>query len=74
MEKYWLIALLAIFELVLFIGAAPRTLDAEQIGNLSTIAHIEQPVRYDGAQLWSVDFSDDRTKLVVVNLKKNFGL
>lgn len=74
MAKYWLIAFLAIFELVLFIGAAPRSLDAEQIGNLSAIADIEQPVRYDGAQLWSVDFSDDRTKLVVVNLKKNFGL
>lgn len=74
MEKYWLIALLAIFELALFIEAAPRSLNAEQIGNLSTIANIEPPVRYDGAQLWSVDFSDDRTKLVVINLKKHFGL
>lgn len=74
MEKYWLIALLAIFELVVFLEAAPRSLDAEQIGNLSEIADIEQVVRYDGAQLWSVDFSDDRTKIVVINLKKNFGL
>lgn len=74
MAKYWLIAFLAIFELVFFLEAAPRSLDAEQIGNLSTIADLEPPVRYDGAQLWSVDFSDDHAKLVVINLKKNFGL
>lgn len=73
MAKYWLIAFLAIFELVLFLEAAPRSLDAEEIGNLSAIVAIEQPVRYDGAQLWSVDFSNDHAKLVVVNLKKNFG-
>lgn len=76
MAKHWLIAFLAIFELAFFLEAAPRSLDAEQIGNLSAIADLdlELPVRYDGAQLWSVDFSDDQTKLVIVNLKKNFGL
>lgn len=74
MAKYWLIAFLAIFELVLFARVAPRSLDANEIGNLSAIADIEEQVRYDGAQLWSVDFSDDHKKLVVVSLKKNFGL
>lgn len=76
MAKHWLIAFFAIFELAFFLEAAPRSLDAEQIGNLSAIADLdlEPPVRYDGAQLWSVDFSDDQTKLVIVNLKKNFGL
>lgn len=74
MAKYWLIAFLAIFELVLFIGVAPRSLDANEIGNLSAIADVEHQVRYDGAQLWSVDFSDERTKRVIVGLKQKFGL
>lgn len=73
MDKCWLFALFAVFNLILVIEAAPRTLDADQIKNLSAIADVETPVRYDGAQLWSVSFADDRTKLVVVSLKRNFG-
>lgn len=73
MAQCWHIALFAIFNLVLLIESAPRSLDANEINNLSAIANIEPAVRYDGAQLWSVNFSDDRSKLVVVSLKKNFG-
>lgn len=73
MDKCWLFALFAVFNLILVIETAPRTLDADQIKNLSAIADVETPVRYDGAQLWSVNFADDRTKLVVVSLKRNFG-
>lgn len=67
------IAIFAIFNLVLLIEAAPRTLDAIEIKNLSTIADIDTPVRYDGAQLWSVSFGDEQTKRVVIGLKRNFG-
>lgn len=73
MDKCWLIAIFAVFNLVVLIEAAPRSLDADQIKNLSAIADVETPVRYDGAQLWSVNFVDVQTKLVVINLKKNFG-
>lgn len=73
MEISFSIAIFAIFNLFLLIEAAPRTLDAIEIRNLSTIADIDAPVRYDGAQLWSVRFDDDQTKRVVVSLKRNFG-
>lgn len=73
MEKSYSIAILAIFNLFLLIEAAPRTLDAIELKNLSTVADIEAPVRYDGAQLWSVSFADDQTKRVVIGLKRNFG-
>lgn len=33
----------------------------------------EVPVKYDGAQLWRVDFGDDQTKEVVINLQNDFG-
>lgn len=73
MEISFSIAIFAIFNVFLLIEAAPRTLDATEIKNLSTIADVETPVRYDGAQLWSVSFGDDQTKRVVVGLKRNFG-
>lgn len=73
MEKCSLIAIFAVFNLLASIEAAPRALDATELKNLSAIANIETPVRYDGAQLWSVKFSDEFSKRVVISLKKNFG-
>lgn len=73
MEKFSLIAIIAVFNLILFIEVTPRSLDASDLKDLSAIADIDTQVRYDGAQLWSVDFVDERTKAVVVGLKRNFG-
>lgn len=73
MEKCSLIAIFAVFNLFLLIEAAPRSLDVTELRNLSAIANIEIPVRYDGAQLWSVNFSNEQTKRVVISLKRNFG-
>lgn len=73
MKKYISIAIFVVINLIIVIEAAPRALDASALKNLSAIADIETPVRYDGAQLWSVNFYDDRTKSVVVGLKRNFG-
>lgn len=74
MEKCSLIAIFAVFNVFLLIEAAPRSLDDTSLRNLSAIANIETPVvRYDGAQLWSVNFSDEQTKRVVIGLKRNFG-
>lgn len=73
MEKCSLIAIFAVFNIFLLIEAAPRALDATDLRNLSAIANIETPVRYDGAQLWSVNFSDEQTKRIVISLKRNFG-
>lgn len=73
MKCYFLIALFAIFNVFLSIEAAPKALDATALKNLSAIADIETPVRYDGAQLWSVDFSDEQSKIVVITLKRVFG-
>lgn len=55
--------------------AAPRQLDASDLNfNLSSIIkEPEVPVRYDGAQLWTVDFNSDHTKRIVVELKRKYG-
>lgn len=34
----------------------------------------EVPVRYDGAQLWAVDFADDSAKRFVAGLPNDFGM
>lgn len=73
MEKCWVIAFVAIFNLVFISEVTSRHLNADQLKNLSTIANIESPVRYDGAQLWSVNFDDIESKQVVISLKQNFG-
>lgn len=73
MEKCSVIAVFVMFNLILTIEAAPRVLGADELKNLSAIANIDTPIRYDGAQLWSVNFADDRAKAVVVSLKRNFG-
>lgn len=73
MEKCWAVAIFVVFNLFLLSEAAPRSFDANTFENLSAIANVDTPVRYDGAQLWSVNFSDDRTKFIVIGLKRNFG-
>lgn len=73
MKKYSLIALFAVFNVFLLVEAAPRALDATALANLSAIADIEARVRYDGAQLWSVTFSDEKSQRVVISLKRDFG-
>lgn len=75
MGNFPLVVLFAVLHLFTLNKAAPSTsLDSSQLPtNLTELYEPEVPVRYDGAQLWAVDFSDDRTKRIVVGLKKDFG-
>lgn len=73
MAKIVSVAVFTVLFLFVLCDAAPRSLDAANLKNLSAIIEPEVPVRYDGAQLWSVDFTDDHTKRIVVELKKRYG-
>lgn len=63
MEKLLLIVIFTIFNSILFIEAAPKSLDA----------NIKTRVRYDGAQLWSVNLASDGAQKVIADLEANFG-
>lgn len=67
------LAILTVFSLFGFCDAAPRSLDVNDLGNLSAAIEPEVSVRYDGAQLWNVEFNDDKTKRIVVDLKHKYG-
>lgn len=73
MTKLIALALCVVLQSSWLCEAAPRALDATDLKNLTALIEPEVPVRYDGAQLWSVNFQDDRTKRIVVDLKKRFG-
>lgn len=74
MAKIISLAVLTVLSLFAFCDAAPRSLDINDLRNLSAALEPEVPVRYDGAQLWSVEFNDDKTKRIVVDLKHKYGL
>lgn len=74
MAKIVSLAVLTVLSLFAFCDAAPRSLDANDLRNLSAAIEPEVSVRYDGAQLWSVEFNDDETKRIVVDLKHKYGL
>lgn len=73
MENFKLIVIFVVFNLFLLSNAAAKSLDATELRNLSEIIANETPVRYDGAQLWSVEFSDERSKQIVIDLKRSYG-
>lgn len=73
MANFKLIVIFVVCNLFLLSNVAPKSLDAIELRNLSEIIDNEKPVRYDGAQLWSVEFSDDRSKQIVIDLKRSFG-
>lgn len=66
-------AVIVLSSQVFWIDGAPNALDSTIFKNLSEPIEIDRPVRYDGAQLWNVDFNDDRTKTIVVELKRAYG-
>lgn len=59
---FLLFALVAVFNLSLFVGAAPRAVDTKI------------PVRYDGAQLWKIYLDNDESERIVVGLENDFGI
>lgn len=70
------IAIVLVFILynqALWIDGASNALDTTLFKNLNESLDADKPVRYDGAQLWNVDFNDDRTKNIVVELKRTYG-
>lgn len=73
MAKIISLAVLTVLSLFAFCDAAPRSLNANDLRNLSAAIESEAPTRYDGAQLWSVEFNDDKTKRIVVDLKHKYG-
>lgn len=47
--------------------------DAETLKNLTELALELAPVRYNGAQLWRVNYDDENSKKIVSDLQKQFG-
>lgn len=60
--KFFLFALVAVFNLSLLVGAAPRAVDTKI------------SVRYDGAQLWQIYLDNDESERIVVGLENYFGI
>lgn len=74
MANFPLVLLFSTLNVFVLSYAAPsQPLESIELKNLTELLEPEQPIRYDGAQLWSVEFSDDRTRRVVVGLKRDFG-
>lgn len=47
--------------------------DAESLTNLTETTLQEEPVRYNGAQLWRVNYDDENSKKIVSDLQQLFG-
>lgn len=45
----------------------------ESAPSADEIELIDEPVRYDGAQLWKVDFDYEQAKQTVFELQRSFG-
>lgn len=73
MKSLIIFLVVALYNQALWIDGAPNALDSTLFKNLSETIEADKPVRYDGAQLWNVDFNDDRTKNIVVELKRTYG-
>lgn len=73
MKNFVLFAVIVLSSQVFWIDGASNALDSTLFKNLSESTEIDRPVRYDGAQLWNVDFNDERTKSIVVELKRAYG-
>lgn len=61
MRKCALLAIVAVFNLILSIESAPKSLD------------VEKSIRYDGAQLWSIQLTNENTKRIITDFETNFG-
>lgn len=68
MEKCIFIRVFAVLSLTLFVNAAPGSIRSENL-----VQFTETPVRYDGAQLWSVSISNDQTRNVINKLNQQLG-
>lgn len=73
MKSVLLVFLFTLVNQVLWISGAPNALDNTSQKSLNESIGADKLVRYDGAQLWKVDFNDDRTKNIVVELKRAYG-
>lgn len=73
MKNVLIVFLIALVNQVFWMDGAPNALDSTIRINLNESIVAVNPVRYDGAQLWKVDFNDDRTKTIVVELKRAYG-
>lgn len=60
MEKGTLFVIFTVFYFILLTEIGARSPD-------------EEPVRYDGAQIWSVNLSDNQTTQIIFDLMENFG-
>lgn len=47
--------------------------DAESFANLTETTIEVEPVRYNGAQLWRVNYDDEHSKQTVSDLQRQFG-
>lgn len=73
MKNVLIVFLIVLVNQVFWIDGAPNALDSATKNYLNESIVADNPVRYDGAQLWKVDFNDDRTKTIVVELKRAYG-
>lgn len=73
MKSLIVVFVFVLYNQALWIDGASNVLDSTLFKNISESIDADKPVRYDGAQLWNVDFSDDRSKNIVVELKRNYG-
>lgn len=44
--------------------------DAQPLDNTTNSM---EPVRYDGAQLWRIDYTNEKSKEIIAHLQKLFG-
>lgn len=47
--------------------------DADSLKNLTETTLEQAPVRYNGAQLWRVNYDDENSKKIVSDLQRLFG-
>lgn len=69
MGKGFISAIFAVLCLFLLAKAAPSPFD--DVASIDDF--IDTPVRYDGAQLWTVSYSDDKTIELLNSLTEEFG-
>lgn len=66
MEKCIFITIFAVLSLIALVDAAPGSINNDNLA--------ETPVRYDGAQLWSVSISNDQNRKVIDKLNEQLGM
>lgn len=68
-----LVLFLSLFLLNICVYAAPA-IENSSLQNVTELSSTEIAIRYDGAQLWRVDFDHDVAKQSVFALQRKFGI